>query len=92
VDDTKAPSLHKGEALVDPRSGQLLRLSYSPTELPDMANRVEVRMDFRSHPGVGQVLDTLHVDAEGGFLFYRKHLRITARCSNLVPAKSRLSP
>ncbi|MCY1072999.1 hypothetical protein [Archangium lansingense] len=85
-EDTKAPSVHKGEAIVDPSSGQLLRLSYSPTELPDMADRVDVRMDFRSHPGVGQVLDTLRVDAEGGFLFYKKHLRITARYSNLVPA------
>ncbi|HYO58638.1 hypothetical protein [Archangium sp.] len=84
--DTKAPSVHKGEALVDPGTGQLLRLSYSPTELPNMADRVDVRMDFRSQPGAGQVLDTLHVDAEGGILFYRKHLRITARYSDLVPA------
>lgn len=84
--DDKAPSVHKGEALVDPSSGQLLRLSYSPTELPDMARRVEVRMDFRPQPGMGQVLDTLRVDAEGGFLFYKKHLRITARYSHLVPA------
>jgi hypothetical protein len=90
-DDTKAPSVHKGEALVDPSSGQLVRLVYSPTELPDMADRVDVRMDFRSQPGLGQVLDTLHVDAEGGFLFYRKHLRITARYSNLVLAKAQAS-
>jgi hypothetical protein len=82
----KAPSLHKGEALVDSATGQLLRLSYSPSELPRMADRVEIRMDFRSQPGMGQVLDTLYVDAEGGFLFYKKHLRITARYSNLVPA------
>ncbi|WNG42951.1 hypothetical protein F0U60_01715 [Archangium minus] len=81
-----APSVHKGEALVDPSTGQLIRLSYSPTQLPHMADRVDVRMDFRPHPAVGQVLDTLHVDAEGGLLFYRKHLRITARYSNLVPA------
>jgi hypothetical protein len=84
----KSPSLHKGEALVDPSTGQLLRLSYSPSELPDMADRVDVRMDFRAWPGVGQVLDTLHVDAEGGFLFYRKYLRITARYLNLVPASN----
>jgi hypothetical protein len=82
----EAPSAHKGEALVDPATGQLLRLSYSPSELPRMADRAEIRMDFRSQPGMGQVLDTLHVDAEGGFLFYKKHLRITARYSNLVPA------
>lgn len=91
ADDTKAPSVHKGEALVDPGSGQLLRLVYSPTELPTMADRVDVRMDFRAQPGVGQVLDTLHVDAEGGFLFYKKHLRITARYSHLVPAKAQAS-
>ncbi|MGZ3460377.1 MAG: hypothetical protein ACXU86_17965 [Archangium sp.] len=84
----KAPSVHKGEALVDPSTGQLIRLSYSPSQLPDMADRVDVRMDFRPQPGVGQVLDTLYVDAEGGLLFYRKHLRITARYSNLVPAGS----
>jgi hypothetical protein len=84
----KAPYVHKGEALVDPSTGQLIRLNYSPSELPNMAHRVEVRMDFRTWPGVGQVLDTLHVDAEGGLLFYRKHLRITARYSNLVPASS----
>ncbi len=83
-----SPSVHKGEALVDPSTGQLIRLSYSPSELPDMADRVDVRMDFRSQPGLGQVIDTLHVDAEGGFLFYRKYLRITARYSNLVPAKA----
>lgn len=82
----KTPSVHKGEALVDPSTGQLIRLSYSPSILPDRADRVDVRMDFRPQPGVGQVLDTLHVDAEGGFLFYRKHLRITAHYSNLVPA------
>ena len=84
--DDKSPSLHKGEALVDPSTGQLIRLSYSPSELPNMADRVDVRMDFRAWPGVGQVLDTLHVDAEGGFLFYKKYLRITARYSNMVPA------
>ena len=89
--DDKAPSIHKGEALVDPSSGQLLRLVYSPTELPNMADRVDVRMDFRAQPGMGQVLDTLHVDAEGGFLFYKKHLRITARYSNLVLAKAQAS-
>ena len=89
--DDKAPSIHKGEALVDPSSGQLLRLSYSPTELPTLADRVEVRMDFRAQPGMGQVLDTLHVDAEGGILFYKKHLRITARYSNLVLAKAQAS-
>ena len=82
----KAPSAHTGEALVDPATGQLLRLSYSPSELPRMADRVDIRMDFRSQPGMGQVLDTLYVEAEGGFLFYRKYLRITARYSNLVPA------
>ena len=52
-----SPSIHKGEALVDPSTGQLIRLSYSPSELPTMAHRVDVRMDFRPHPGVGQVLD-----------------------------------
>ncbi len=93
TDKAPAPSVHKGEALVDPATGQLISLSYSPTELPHMANRVDVRMDFRAHPGVGQVLDTLHVDAEGGFLFYKKHLRITARYSNLVvPAENRGKP
>ena len=80
-----APWVHKGEALVDPSTGQLLRLSYSPTQLPHLARRVDVRMDFRAQPGMGQVLDTLHVDAEGGLLFYKKRLRITAHYSNLVP-------
>ena len=79
----KAPWLHTGEALVD-GAGQLLRLSYSPSVLPDHAHRVEVRMDFRPLPGRGQVLDTLRVEAEGGFLFYKKRLRITARYSHLV--------
>jgi hypothetical protein len=79
----KAPWLHTGEALVD-GAGQLLRLSYSPSVLPDHAHRVEVRMDFRPLPGLGQVLDTLRVEAEGGFLFYKKRLRITARYSHLV--------
>jgi hypothetical protein len=80
----KAPWVHKGEALVNPSTGQLLRLDYSPSILPDMAERVDVRMEFRPQPGVGQVLDTLHVEAEGGFLFYKKRLRITARYSQLV--------
>jgi len=86
--DAKAPSIHKGEALVDPTTGQLLRLNYSPSILPDRAHRVDVRMDFRTQPGMGQVLDTLRVEAEGGFLFYKKHLRITARYSHLVLASS----
>lgn len=77
--------VHRGEALVNPDTGQLLRLSYSPTRLPSMARRVDVRMDFRDQPGVGQVLDTLSVDAEGGMLFYKKRLRLTARLSHLVP-------
>jgi hypothetical protein len=80
----KAPWVHKGEALVNPSTGQLLRLDYSPSILPDMAERVDVRMEFRPQPGVGQVLDTLHVEAEGGFLFYKKRLRITARYTQLV--------
>ncbi|MET0401044.1 MAG: hypothetical protein ABW123_01520 [Cystobacter sp.] len=80
----KAPWVHKGEAVVDPSTGQLLRIQYSPSILPDMAQRVDVRMDFRPQPGLGQVLDTLYVEAEGGFLFYKKHLRITARYSQLV--------
>ena len=82
--EDKAPWVHKGEALVDPATGQLWRLDYSPSILPDMAKRVNVRMEFRPQPGVGQVLDTLHVDAEGGFLFYKKRLRITARYTQLV--------
>ncbi|MBM7112325.1 hypothetical protein [Archangium primigenium] len=86
--ETKAPSIHKGEALVDASTGQLVRLTYSPSVLPDRAYRVDVRMDFRAQPGMGQVLDTLRVDAEGGFLFYKKRMRITARYSHLVPASS----
>ena len=79
------PQVMQGEALVDPRSGHVLQLRFSPSKFPSMLiDRMDVEMDFRAHPGVGAVLSRLGVEWEGGLLFFKKRGRSTVTFEDVV--------
>ncbi|MBF5045681.1 hypothetical protein FGE12_24960 [Aggregicoccus sp. 17bor-14] len=79
------PAVMEGEALVDPTSGQVRRLRFRPSKYPSiLIDRLDVEMDFRSHPQVGAVLTRMVVDGEGGLLFFKKRGRSTLSFSDVV--------
>lgn len=79
------PQVFRGEALVDPESGHVLQLRFQPSKYPSMLiDRLDVEMDFRTHPEVGAVVSRLVVDGEGGLLFFKKRGRSTVTFSDVV--------
>ncbi len=79
------PQVLRGEALVDPESGHVLQLRFQPSKYPSMLiDRLDVEMDFRTHPEVGAVVSRLVVDGEGGLLFFKKRGRSTVTFSDVV--------
>jgi hypothetical protein len=75
----KDAELLEGEAVVDAERAVLLSLEGHPAKLPPLADRVDLRFDFGRVTPTGNDLSSLSIDAEGGLLFVRKHMRITSR-------------
>ena len=79
------PQVMQGEALVDPERGHVLQLRFRPSKFPSMLiDRLDVEMDFRTHPEVGAVVSRLVVDGEGGLLFFKKRGRSTVTFTDVV--------
>jgi hypothetical protein len=72
--DGKAHDIFQGEALVDPATGEAVRVSVSPTKLPAFVDRLQFVVDYGVKlPGIGRTLSHITVDGQGGFLFFRRH-------------------
>ncbi|MHB8419696.1 MAG: hypothetical protein ACYDCL_16590 [Myxococcales bacterium] len=74
---SRASGVLEGEALVDPVSGEAVRVAVHPSKLPVFVDRLDFVVDYATRlPGVGRTLSHISIDGEGGFLFFRKHRKI----------------
>lgn len=79
--DGKSPDGLVGEALVDGRRGELLRISTRPTQLPKLADKVDITLEFDTSGAQGRELSRILATGEGGVLFIRRRVRSTTTFS-----------
>lgn len=76
--------LYVGEALVDPVAGVVKRFDSKPAKNPTFVNKIRIEVEVAEPTSAGPAPSELKVDAEGGFLFYRKRMRIRSTFSDYV--------
>ncbi|MFY0572980.1 hypothetical protein F0U62_08585 [Cystobacter fuscus] len=78
---SKCPDGLVGEALVDGSRGELLRISTRPTQLPKLADKVDITLEFDAPGAQGRELTRILATGEGGVLFIRRRVRSTTTFS-----------
>ena len=76
---TPAMDLLEGEALVDPKLGEVVDLSGHASKMPLFADRLNFQSHYESQATEGRRLSELSIDGAGGFLMFQRqfHLEIT---------------
>ncbi len=73
--------LLEGEALVDEAAGEVIAVKAHPSELPMLADRADVAVDYGAKTDAGRTLSRIVIQGEGGILFLRKRVRATITLS-----------
>jgi hypothetical protein len=81
----RSDELMEGEALVDPPSGQLVRLHARPSKMPTFVDRADVEMRFEPDPSGARLLSQMSIDGEGGFAFVHRRGRASSTFSQYAP-------
>lgn len=76
--------VYQGEALVDPVEGVVKRFSSKPSKNPTFVDKIRIELEVAEPTSAGPAPSELKVDAEGGFLFYRKRVRIRSTFSDYI--------
>ena len=79
--DGESPDGLVGEALVDGSRGELLRISTRPTQLPKLADKVDITLEFDASGAQGRELSRILATGEGGVLFIKRRVRSTTTFS-----------
>jgi hypothetical protein len=69
----------EGSAWVDARTGSLLSAGFKLTKTSMFVDYVHVTVEFNESTPIGAAISTIHVEGQGGLLFFRKRFRGTAR-------------
>jgi hypothetical protein len=75
--DGKGPGVFRGEATVDPDTGELVRMKVQPTVYPALVDRVDVQFDYGAQTPAGRMLSAVGYSGSGGFLFFKRQRRGT---------------
>jgi len=71
-----------GEAVVDPRAGEVVRINSRPSDYPSNLDRVNTDIQFDQKTVSGRVLSRISMEGEGGFLFIKTRFRNTITYSD----------
>ena len=66
-----------GDALVDPATGALVQLTWSPAKLPTMVKELAMTLTFTQDPAHGTLLSKIEGHGRAGVLFVQKRFRLT---------------
>jgi len=77
-------SVWKGEATIDPDAGTVLEVRAKPAKYPAFVDRLKATLEFDVVTRAGPTPSTLTIEGEGGFLFYRKRVRMVTEFSDYV--------
>jgi hypothetical protein len=75
----KADDTIEGSAWVDSRTGQLISVAFKLDKTPTFVDFVNVVIEFGETTSLGPAISKVKVDAEGGFLFFRRKFHGVAR-------------
>ena len=75
-----------GDALVDPASGAVQELDFTPSKAPSMVDHLDIQLRFGAPSSDGPLMSAMNVDGAGHLLFWKKHMRIATRF-DYAPAK-----
>jgi len=64
-----------GEAVVDPRAGEVVRISSRPSDYPSNLDRLNVDIQYDQKTVLGRALSRISREGEGGFLFIKNRFR-----------------
>lgn len=76
--------LYVGEAVVDPEKGFVKTFKSKPSKNPTFVDKIAIDLEVSEPTAAGPAPSTLKVDAEGGFLFYRKRVRVRSTFTDYV--------
>jgi len=76
----KSERISVGEAVVDPRTGELVSMALRPSENPRFVDHMLIELSLAAG-STGRRLETIAARADGGFLFFRKRIRTLTRLS-----------
>ncbi len=82
--DKKGPTIWYGEATVDPVKGELVRLSMRPSQNPTFVSSMAVEMRFDFVSPKGRLMSWMKGQGAGGFLFFKKRMRVETLFSDYV--------
>jgi hypothetical protein len=80
--------LFDGTALLDRTTGQVLQWKANLVNPPTLVNRAEVTVTYRVRVGLLDARSQVHVELEGGLLFYRRQGRMDFQFSDYVCPES----
>lgn len=78
----KSEELSEGEALVDPESGAVLKLSMRPSKLPAGVKTLAVDAVLDAQTPAGRALSKLTIQGTAGFLFFTRRFRVVTTFSD----------
>lgn len=89
-----AQDTYVGEAEVDAAAAAVRRIHFHPTAYPMLVHRIDVAMQFDAETSSGWALSHSDIEAEGGALWLKKHLKITTDISGYAmgPALTSVTP
>jgi len=70
-----------GEAVVDPHSGEVVRISSRPSDYPSNLDRLSIDVQYEQKTVLGRALSRISREGEGGFLFIKNRFRDTTTYS-----------
>jgi len=68
----RAAGAMRGEALIDPASGECLRLAGRPAHFAPLIDRADFVFEYAQATPHGRMLSSMHLEYAGGLLFLRK--------------------
>ncbi len=66
----------EGEAVIDPAAGELVRMTAHPSKNPAFVDRIDMQLEYGVHTPVGRMLSKVSFVGAGGFLFFRKRVKV----------------
>ncbi len=68
----RAAGAMQGEALIEPATGECLRLAGRPAHVAPLIDRADFVFDYAQETALGRMLSSMQLEYAGGLLFLRK--------------------
>lgn len=77
-----SPALMRGDAAVDPETGDVVRMSMRPSKLPRLVDALSLELEFDARTSAGRALSRLTARGAAGLAFLRKRFVVVTTFSD----------